>query len=495
MAAITTLRNGVPIGYDPETQKWFAEIDGKRTTSQDFSTLINRVDGRKKVAQKAHVEIFEVTTLALGTGSSIHPTPVKLQLQWNGETGNPEIKKYLFLTPGQGWRESDRKTLVVVNPFSLPAALKSHFAESALTAAADQAYRIAERAVATAWSEAKINSSATYRYQTHHTPGLADGDDKDIAFSKKVGDTRNVFTVDKNAPMAVVPKNLDIHNQPEWTTTPEGHWEHNSGTVRVRLNISQHSYLSFDVEEKSEKGFQKVYETQDFNEALTVALLTHRFKEENAITSWESMPDGVVQSKSVSWPPSVDVRGTVFVTDEKLTMTPARGTVSKFQLRREKSNPLNDHHSEKNEWKWVKKDGASHGSTLYNYLVPGPEDQAIDSLLVLKQTLMSFQKATPDPDLTNWTKPAGGETKESLKANSQEWIASLYEANLNGEWENPSEEAIRERLQQTMAAMAAAVGKNPDLVAFRAASAEMAANAEVIVAPPVPRLRGPRPGR
>lgn len=483
MAAITTLRNGVPIGYDPDTGKWFAEIDGKRATSQDFSVLANRMDAREKLAKKAPAEVFEVTTLALSQGTSRHPTPVKLQLEWNGKTGRPEIKKYQMLTPGQGWRESEREKLIVVNPFSPPAVLKNHLANLHFNSAVDAAYKTAEMAVAGAWVSAKNDCTSIYKYQTHRSPGLVAATEKDIAFGKKISDKRNLFKLNSAGAMEVVPYDPALHTQSNWAPTPEGPWMHFSGRVRIRLVIS-HSSPSFEVEEKSNDDFHQVYSTRDFNEALLVGGLTHRFKAEEAVTTWESKDEGVVGRNSVSWPDLVELRGTAFVTKENLQASIPNGSVTLFQLCRKQSNPVSSYASASKGWQWERREGDAHYGALPTYFTPGPEDQALDALLALKEKASSLQKEDLKFDL-----------EKALASVRQDWVEALYEANLNGEWENPSEEAVRIKLEQTQAALKAGVEKDPALQAFRTASAEMAANAEVLVAPPAPRSRGPRPGR
>lgn len=484
MPAITAIRNGVPIGFDPDTGKWFAEVDGKRTSSQQFETLFARLDSVQKKAIQVHQEIFEVTTLALGTDKINVPTPVKLQLAWDAAKGAPVIKKYRMLTEGQGWRDSERNKLLVANPFSLPAALKASMVERLFNGAVSDAYAEAERAVARAWATAKTNTTAPYRYETHRTPGLVQASVKDVEMVKRTGEKRNFFLLNQEAPMVVMPQEAARHTKPGWTVTPEGHWQHESNQVRIRLDI-KHNWPHFEVEEKTDEVFVSVRSAQTLNEALLVAELTQRFSSEGAVKSWDTTMPEVVKHQSVSWPTLVEVRGTAFVTEEDHTLSIPRGSVVMYQLRRELDNPVSKYAGKQTPWKWEVKVGSEHGSAMPHSLAPGPEDQALAELNGLKDQAQALQQES----LTS------NALVDALKPSSQEWLERLYEANLNGEWEDPTPEAIRARWAQQEAAWTATAEKEPALQAFRAASKAMAENAEALVHPPAPRSRGPRPGR
>lgn len=485
MPSINTLRNGIPVGFDPDTGKWFAEVDGKRTTSQSFDALANRLDTQKKSVSKAHVENFEVTTLALGIDKINQPTPVRLQLAWNSKKGQAEIKKYKLLTPGNGWKEFQSEDLLVANPSALPGPFKAITQEKLFNGVLSDAYAQTEKAFALAWLALKSSSTAVYLYQTVRTPGLNKGGQKELDFSKRTSDSRNLFTLLEGAPLEVLAHEEGVHTKPIWAVTPEGYWEHDSKELRVRLDVG-HSIPYFKVEERKGESFVEVFSGQNFNEALKIAELTHHFKAEEAAAAWSTSDLNIVKD-SVSWPIPTHVRGYAFIAKEDLQASLPKGEVVLYTLTRSEHNPLSTHGSDDPHWKWSKREGNSHAGT-YNmpkFLAPGAEDAGLSALLALRQELLSIQREQLKIHVV----------VAQLKTSRQEWLDSLYEANLNGEWEDPTPEALRAQWERQNTAWLANATKDPTVVAFREKSQALTAEAETLLSPPAPKARGPKPGR
>ncbi len=485
MPAITSLRNGIPFGFEPETGKWFAEVNGKRTTSQDFDTLTNRVDSllaAKKKENTVRAEVFEVTTMALGFETLSHPTPVKLRLVWNPKEGAPMIQKYQLLTEGQGWREFNKENLKVADIGNLPWPLKQHYAAKAINDLLDDRFQKAERAIAEAWIEKKTDATQVYRFQTHREVGLMKATDKEYQQAVRSSDKRNLFALHSDAVMEEQNKNKAAYQRDGWVVTSEGHWERSSGDLRVRLETTGY-VASFLLEEKTSEGYVALFSARDFNEALQLAEITEGLKTENSLLTWVHSDSVLGKDHDVHWPRQAQIRGYAFISSEENHLGTPSGATSLYTLSRETDSELTKY-TKNSAWAWEKKEGNQHGGSVQRFLRAGPEDQMLEPLRELRKGWMGLQQ----PEDT------AHQIMKTLKPFTEEWLSTIYEANLNGDWEDPTPEALRARFERLQGQWAANAQRH-DVVAKFDSSCNQAVEQALTPAQPATKPRGPKPGR
>ena len=429
MPSLHTTHQGIACGFDTDKQKFFVEMGGKRSYSQDFEVLQKKIEAHQKQAPAAQESRYEATVLAFTGGDRSVPVPTKIIMGWDPQQEKLVVHKYRVLKDGQSWREFQSDTLEILDPGLSNPLRKQHRANETFDSMVNESSRVVFRTLIEAWRDRK--SDQTVRLVCDRRGAHPFEDRPQTRYNSD--DNRFNLKFLENAPRKFVDEQKETGTLDDWTETESGHWEHRDGRLRLRVEFSRHT-PQFALEETVDGVVVSLFSGQNLPLVLQLAeAMQHMLPASEAQRSWEVSYSGVTdRNGKPKWPTEVETRG-------YLVVTAAPGMddgTALFSLIRHTDHPINPtggvSSEQQRQWHWAETKGRYITSPMDNHVNVGPEDD----LLVVCQHLRAQTKQTLRNELT-------GEQKSEMRATDRSNVLShVHEAHLNGEWEDPTPEAL-----------------------------------------------------
>ena len=465
MPSLQTIHKGIACGFDTDKQKFFVELGGKRSYSQDFDVLEKKIEAQQKQAPKAEEPRYEATVLAFTGGERSTPVPTKIIIGWDPNQEKLVVHKYRVLKEGQSWREFQNDTLEILDPGLLNPLRKQHLTNGVFNRMIKEASRSALQTMAEAWQERK--NDQTVRLVCDRRGAQPFVDRPQSRYNSD--DNRFNFKFLESAPREFVDEQKEIGSLLEsWAQTDAGHWEHQDGRLRLRIDFNRHA-PQFVLEETLEGEVAVLFSGQSLPLVLQLAeAMQHMLPAAEARRSWEVSFNGVTdRNGKPKWPTETQTRGYLVVTGQP----GMDDSTSLFSLVRHTDHPINPTEGlssdQKRQWHWAETQGRYVTSPMNNHVNVGPEDD----LLVRCQTLRGQTEKTLREVLTS------NEEREMRATDRSNLLSHVHESHLNGEWEDPSPEALMAAWQRFEQRILRDVKQDKDVIQWQAHCEKGAQNA------------------
>lgn len=378
--------DGIQWGFDPSQQRWFAIVNGKKTSSQDFSKLSDKVSGllaqakaavenkdnpREAPAIPAPKELVLIID-RLDRGFS----PILAKVEWNAASGEYEILRYKEFKPDGkaaegGWGSSGSHLLKVFHPECLTKEDRDYLTSLVTLRTINRAIKDMSERTWTAWRAHKQDQRVTYEQSFRNGKlELVTTDRFDVHSSRRQAH------MSPNLPCLSLPT-ADLSG---WETTPEGYYRR--GEVSIRLGPSSSKFSAPRIQVWADRWPDPVYEG-DFKMAATLANATVDVlaKNPSPVQEWHAS-EQVTDKKSpssISWPSLWEQWGGAVFASSQSSETKVFGMILGQELpnpMRDQSTGLYSHSSEQKGIAWRER---WHSSRPV-FLSTGPEDQLLDQL-------------------------------------------------------------------------------------------------------------------
>lgn len=377
--------NGVQWGFEPAEKRWFAIVNGKKSSSQDFSKLSDKVTNLLAKAREAIdnkdkpvVAVPEVPPARELVLITQHVNrgffPIMAKVEWNAAIEGYEILRYKeFKSDGKpadgGWHSSGASSLRVFHPECLGKKDRSYLTSLTRYEIVERAIKDMESRTWAAWRNVKQDHRLTYE-NSFRNGQLELGVTERFDYHS----SRRQAHISPNLPHVSMPT-PDLVN---WETTAEGHCRR--GEVSIRLGESTSRFVAPSIEVWVDRWPNPVYRG-DFDTAATLANATVEVLESNSppVREWHaSAQDNKNKSSSISWPTLWEQWGGAVFSTSKI----GDATVYGMVLCQELESPMHDAEPKtySGELKGIAWRRRSSSSAAPVFLSVGPEDQLLEQL-------------------------------------------------------------------------------------------------------------------
>lgn len=309
-----TDKSGVQWIFNLDAGQWSAIVDGKKISSKDLEKLKTKVQARttpadNKSKQAPKTNTVEVALVLLATKrngfvehddkvnlSRIEFKPILAKMEWNGKKNAMEIVRYK--EKDSGWKSYNADQLIVFHPQFMTPNIKSLIAKSIESTIVEDAFSHSEKAIATAWWNAK--SDETTNWTIEYQRGLVQTDrGPSMGDSSSFGYTSPLWRLYENE------NNTDFS---DWTKQEDGSLRLGDIIVRMELNEKLSSWPSFKI--YSPHQDEPIGSVSDLSVALILGRASHMISTSppQIINQWTG-PKDLSRSSSVDWPTMRTIHG------------------------------------------------------------------------------------------------------------------------------------------------------------------------------------------
>ena len=411
-------------GYDPSSQKWSVEHQGKKSTSINRDSLNDKLASWMK--DNGASQSREIPMLALKVErSELVAEAVTVRATWDSDKNEAVVEKYRTSKEGSGWKTWRADELQLVDPFFMPADIEALITEALVAQSIQDRADDTKKKIAAAWADTLVDTTELVELNEGN---LVQADEK--AMAQTTSRTRQNSA--RSIPQGITPISVEHDVDLEGWTVADGQWT--KGDVRVRLRADDLRGPNFVVEARGLAGnaeFERVYRTEDGVAAIRIAQATHQVlsQSQGSLALWRGSANWAKGSLvDYSWPAKVDLLGVAVL--KKSSTSPLYHRAEDSVLVLEKTQKRNDHAQPC--WDWAINHASSY-STPDRYWHRDASNPALDLVGELdnhiKQRLpernfstsinKALAKQTPETLRQAWGRLDDGEeayTTEQLQA-------------------------------------------------------------------------------
>ena len=315
---------GIQWGYEPDQDRWFAVVNGKKTSSKEFSKVHDKASALSvstPAPAQAKLPVQPSTLdLPLIAIERDRIFPILGKVEWNAAKGKHELLRYKeFKADGKttegGWLSSHAEDLTVLHPDCLTDGDKKMLMSRLATKDISRVLAATSDRIHAAWMEDKAPGRITYEhaYQAGVTSLVKTGR------PDRMSSRRQAHTSPLWPHVATPSENADLTG---WTPTPEGAYRR--GEVTLRMGPTEGACNVGPSFEVVADRWDNVLYSGKFPQALALANATAEVLDAKlpSVREWCGSDPGYAHSASNrrEWPSLWEVvGGAVFSTGERFS--------------------------------------------------------------------------------------------------------------------------------------------------------------------------------
>lgn len=326
--------DGVRVSFDPASSRWLAAGNGKKTHSQSFDTLMERVKGwdgsgaSSAPAAAAREQEVEDVLLHFTREDSwwLSPdsvSPLRVRMRWNAN-GAPTVVRFQRAPESRsrtapGWESSQASSLRLGHPEVLTAEDRAWWARLVLARAQVLLLQKTQQDIARQWEAAKTHRTVAWEQQR-----VGSGDER--AWTSKPMDTRALASKSSHTHygQTMLPADVPfldssmLGDTTGWTARPDGSWQQDG--VTLRLMAGRYSSPEFVVEREDNGTVCRLGRWSDWRDAFYLANATVRLdRDQVPVRSMRVLTDKNhwIKDPASNWPLLQEVRAGVVIPETR----------------------------------------------------------------------------------------------------------------------------------------------------------------------------------
>lgn len=312
---IRTDAKGIQWGYEPDQDRWFAIVNGKKTSSKEFSKVHDKASALSasvstpastQVKLPASPSVLDLPLIAIERDRIF---PILGKVEWSAAKGQHELLRYKeFKADGKategGWLSSHADRLTVLHPDCLSDGDKAMLVARLATQDIRRVLAETSDRIHATWIEDKAPGRTTYThaYQAGVT-SLVKTDRPDKMSSRRQAHTSPLW------PHVATPS--ETPDLTGWTPTPEGAYRR--GEVTLRMGPTEGAYVIGPSFEVVSDRWDNVLYSGKFRDALVLANATDEIlaAKQAPIREWRGTDPAYSHSASAKyeWPSLWEIMG------------------------------------------------------------------------------------------------------------------------------------------------------------------------------------------
>lgn len=379
---------GVVWGFEPAENRWFAIVNGKKSSSKDFTKLSDKVSDllvkaqggiqKEPVSKGESIEVILFSRTLPGMGVRNNFAPILAKVGWNAKSSSYELLRFKNLqddgspVDGMSWHSAFVDKMDVFHPDCLSELQKSQIANDVVFKHFLNVLKNFEMKVWDAWRSKKENIKTVY--------GVDNNRSLSVFNEIPVFQSSHYTSVSSQLSYVKVPSR-DLNG---WSSTDSG--DYRRGSVSIRMTTPSMSSFSPSFEVFCDRWPNPLF-CGSFNLAVSIGNATHEIIENNipSVTEWhgkETFSSKKVEQHEAVLPKLVESWGAVILPSEQLYS----GRISSYLLC-DGVDSSDAGKTDKVSWKPILESTYTGAFLVCN---PGPEDVLLHEIKKMRRRVFEF---------------------------------------------------------------------------------------------------------